>query len=46
MNELVELGKQWRDRTRRERYEQVMAGQMKDMGIDELVDICPIGDVL
>lgn len=44
LGKLAELGKQWRDQTRRARYEQVMAGQIGDMGLDELVDICPIGE--
>jgi len=44
LGELAELGKQWRERIRRERYEQVMAGQVEDVGIDELMEICPIGD--
>lgn len=43
LGELAELGKQWRDRARRARYERATSGAMKNMSIDELMHICPIG---
>ena len=44
LDELAELGKEWRDRARRARYEKATAGKIKNMDIDELMHICPIGD--
>lgn len=44
LDELAELGKEWRDRARRARYEKATAGKIKNIDIDELMHICPIGD--
>ena len=44
LDELAELGKEWRDCARRARYEKATAGKIKNMDIDELMHICPIGD--
>ncbi len=43
LGELAELGKQWRDRARRARYERATSGAMTNMSIDELMHVCPIG---
>ena len=44
LGELAELGKQWRDRARRALFEKATPRQLQKMGIDELVELCPIGD--
>ena len=40
---LAELGKEWRGRARKARFEKVKPAQLKKMGLDELIEICPVG---
>ena len=44
LGELAELGKQWQARSRKARYEQIMAGGADKMDIDELMELCPIDE--
>lgn len=43
LGELAELGKEWRGRARQARFEKVKPAQLKKMGLDELIEICPVG---
>ncbi|MBI2950822.1 hypothetical protein HYY27_01940, partial [bacterium] len=42
LGDMVELGRAWRDRARRERLEKATAGRLKGVNLDELVELCPI----
>jgi hypothetical protein len=41
---LATLGRDWRDRVRQERIARVTPGQMQRMSLDELAQLCPIGE--
>lgn len=42
LGDLAELGRAWKDRTRRERFEKMSSGPLKKMNLDELIELCPI----
>lgn len=44
LGELAALGRAWRDQVRKERVTRVTPRQMQRMGLDELAQLCPIGE--